>query len=384
VTDTLQVTFSGSVMKIHPKYFLVANTTYSLTYPAGVVRTSAGADAVAVSDDSTFSFTTIGTVDRTAPTLTGSAPVDGATGIVGSHFTLSFSEVVQAGTGNVVIGNGTDTRTVAIADTTQVRFNGGRVSITLATPLQDNSHYTVQVASGVITDLYGNAYAGTTQSFTTAPAGAPAPTVLISEVNSNADGGQDFFELYNYGSAPVNLTGWRWGDNHADVNDVNNAAGFPAGTILAPGEHLVVIPGVPGTDEATFRTTWGLAGTVPVLAMLNIAGDPANLIGLGKGDAVIVYDANGNVAAAMNYGAALNATQGDGTLKPIPTATGLNAALVAASNHAGAVFTGGNAKASAVWDTVSTTTPNYVLAVVGVNGGKSEPAKPASIGSPGQ
>ncbi|MBB3182070.1 SdiA-regulated domain-containing protein [Variovorax sp. Sphag1AA] len=384
VSDNSQVSFSGSVMKIHPKFFMVANTSYSITYQAGAIKTAAGSDTAAVGDASTLSFTTIGTVDQTAPTLTSTAPVDGATGITGSHVTLTFSEIVQAGAGNIVISNGSDTRNVSIDDTTQVKFNGGRVSITLTTPLQANSRYTVQVASGVITDLYGNAFAGTTKSFTTAAAGSPAPTVLVTEVNSNADGGQDFFELYNYGSAAIDLTGWKWGDNHADVNDANNSAAFVAGTILAPGARLVVVPGVPGTDENVFRTTWGLAGTVPVVAMLNVNNDPANPIGLGKGDAVIVYDANGNVVAAMNYGTPINATQGDGTLKAIPTATGADATLVAAGNHAGAIFVGGNAKVSAVWDTVSTATPNYVEAAVGTNGGISQPSKPASIGSPGQ
>ncbi len=384
VTDTSQVTFNGSVMKVHPKFYMVAGTTYNVTYPAGAIKTVAGANVAAVTNPATFSFTTIGTVDQTAPTLTSTAPVDGATGITGSHFSMSFNKVVQAGSGNIVISNGSDTRNVSINDATQVKFNGGRVTVTLTTPLQDSSRYTVQVASGVITDLYGNAYAGISESFTTAAAGAPAPTVLISEVNSNADGGQDFFEIYNYGSTAIDLTGWKWGDNHADVTDANNSAAFVAGTVLAPGEHLVVVSGVPVTDAATFRTTWGLGNTVPVLAMLNVNNDPANPIGLGKGDAVIVYDANGNVAAAMNYGTPISATQGDGTLKLIPTATGTDPSLVAAGNHAGAVFTtGGGAKVSAVWDTVSTTNPNYVPAAVGVLGGFAEPAKPASIGSPG-
>ncbi|WP_283147846.1 SdiA-regulated domain-containing protein [Silvimonas soli] len=381
VTDTTQVTFNGSVMKIHPKFYMVAGTTYNVTYPTGVINTVAGANTVAVSDPSTFSFTTIGTVDQTAPTLTSTAPVDGATGIAGSHFAMSFNEIVQAGAGNIVISNGADTRNVSITDTTQVKFSGARMTVTLTTPLQDSSRYTVQLASGVITDLYGNAYAGSTQSFTTAAAGAPAPTVLISEVNSNAVGG-DFFELYNYGSSAIDLTGWKWGDNHADVNDANNSAAFVAGTVLAPGEHLVVVSAAPSAVSA-FRTTWGLAGTVPVVAMLNVNNDPLNAIGLGKGDAVIVYDANGNVAAAMNYGTPISATQGDGSLKAIPTATGANAILVTAGNHAGAIFTGGSATASAVWDTVSTTTPNYVKAVVGTLGGFAEPLQSSSIGSPG-
>jgi uncharacterized protein YjiK/methionine-rich copper-binding protein CopC len=384
VGDASQVTFSGNVMKIHPKFYMTAGATYHITYPAGAIKTTTGNDTVAVSDTSTFAFTTIGTIDHTAPTLSSAAPVDGATGIIGNHMTLSFSKIVQPGAGNVVVSNGSDTRNVAITDTTQVKFNGGRVTINFATPLQAGSRYTVQMAGGVITDLYGNAYAGITQSFTTAAAGAPAPTVLVSEVNSNADGGQDFFEIYNYGGTAIDLTGWKWGDSHADVNDANNTAAFAAGTMLAPGEHLVVVPGLPGTDDNTFRTTWGLAGTVPVIAMLNVNNDAANLIGLGKGDAVIVYDANGNVAAAMNYGAPIAATQGDGTTVAIPTATGANPGPVAAGNHAGAVFTGGSAKVSAVWDTVSTTAPNYVDAVVGVHGGISEPLKPASIGSPGQ
>lgn len=385
VSDTSQVTFNGSVMKIHPKFYMVGGTTYHITYPTGAIKTTAGsANIPAVSDSSTISFTAVGPVDHTAPTLTSTAPVDGATGIIGNHITLSFSEVVQAGTGNIVISDGSDTRNVSVNDTTQIKFNGGRVSITLSTPLQDSARYTVQLAGGVITDLYGNAYAGATQSFTTAAAGAPAPTVLISEVNSNADGGQDFFEIYNYGSTAIDLTGWKWGDNHADVNDANNSAAFVAGTILAPGEHLVVVPGVPGTADNTFRQTWDLSSAVPVVVMLNVNNDAANPIGLGKGDAVIVYDANGNVAAAMNYGTPLAAAQGDGTTISIPTASGANASLVAAGNHAGAVFVGGNAKASAVWDTVSTTTPNYVEAVVNVLGGKSEPSSTASVGSPGQ
>ncbi|GGP22313.1 SdiA-regulated domain-containing protein [Silvimonas iriomotensis] len=383
VTDPTQVTFSGSVMKVHPKFYMVAGTTYNITYQSGVIKTTAGANTAAVTDAGTFAFTTVGTVDQTAPTLTSTAPVNGATGIIGSHFSMQFSEIVQAGSGNIVISNGSDTRTVSINDATQVKFNGGRVTITLTSPLQDSSRYTVQLASGVITDLYGNAYAGTSQSFTTAAAGAPAPTVLITEVNSNATGGQDFFEIYNYGSSAIDLTGWKWGDNHADVNDANNTAAFTAGTTLAAGQRLVVVSGVPGTGETAFRNTWGLGSSVPVVAMWNVNQDPANLIGLGKGDAVIVYDANGNVVAAVNYGAPISATQGDGTLKAIPTVAGANATLVAASNHAGAVFTGGTAKVSAVWDTVSISSPNYVAAVNGSLNAFQEPGDSGSIGSPG-
>jgi uncharacterized protein YjiK len=381
VTDTTQVTFSGKVMKIHPKYFLVANTSYNLTYAAGVLKTTSGSAISAVSGSSVLSFTTIGTPDTTVPTLNSSAPVNGAAGIAGSHVSLFFSESVQAGSGNIVITNGTDTRNVAVNDTTQVKFIGSRATITLATPLQNSSNYNVQIASGVITDLSGNAYAGinnaTTLSFTTAAAGAPAPSLLITEVNSNAAGG-DFFELYNYGNAPIVLTGWKWGDNHADVNDANNTAPFAAGKTLAPGARLVVLSVVPSAI-ATFQTNWGGLAGVDVVAMLNVNNDAANPIGLGSGDAVIVYDANGSVVASMNYGLTpLNATDGSGNLIAIPTASGVTIA-----GHAGASV-GGNAKASAAWNGVSTTAPQYVSAVVGTLGGFAQPSVAAAVGSPGQ
>jgi uncharacterized protein YjiK len=384
VTDASQVTFNGSVMKIHPKFLMVANTTYNLTYSSGVITTASGGNIPAVSASSALSFTTIGTVDHAVPTLNSTAPVNGATGIIGSHFTLFFNEAVQAGTGNIVISNGVDTRTISIADTTQVKFNGSRVSVTLATPLQDSSNYNVQVAAGVITDLYGNVYAGLTQNFTTAAAGAPAPTVLITEVNSNAAGGIDFFEIYNYGTAAVNLNGWKWGDNHGDVNDANNTAAFTSGTTIAAGARLVVISAAPAS-VTTFCSTWGTScAPNTVVGMLNVNNDAGNPIGLGKGDAVVVYDANGNVAAKLNYGTPINATQGDGTTVAIPTASGANATVVAATGHAGVVFNGAQT-VSAVWDGGSTVTPNYVAAAVGdTHGSFIEPGSPSSIGSPGQ
>jgi methionine-rich copper-binding protein CopC len=380
VTDTSQVTFSGKVMKIHPKYFLVANTTYNVTYAVGVVKATTGNDISAMSGTSGLSFTTIGTLDNTSPTLTSSAPVNGAAGIAGSYFTLFFSESVQAGSGNIVISNGATTQNVSINDTKQVKVNGSRVSITLATPLQNSSSYNVQIASGVVTDLSGNAYAGitnpTTLSFTTAAAGAPAPSILITEVNSNAAGG-DFFELYNYGSTPITLTGWKWGDNHADLNDANNTAPFAAGKTIAPGARLVVASVLPSALDA-FKSAWGGLTGVDVVAMLNANNDAASS-GLGSGDAVIVWDANGNVVATMNYGlTALSATDGSGNLIPVPTASG-----VTISGHAGAAV-GGTAKLSAVWNVVSTASPAYVKAQIGTLGGFAQPSDAAAIGSPGQ
>jgi Ca2+-binding RTX toxin-like protein len=84
---------------------------------------------------------------------------------------LTFNEAIQKGTGNIVISNGTDTRTIAVGDA-QITVSGSTVTINPTADLLANSTYYVQLASGVIKDLAGNNYAGisntTTLNFSTA------------------------------------------------------------------------------------------------------------------------------------------------------------------------------------------------------------------------
>jgi uncharacterized protein YjiK/methionine-rich copper-binding protein CopC len=398
VSDATQVTFTGNTVKIHPKFYLQANTKYSITYPVNTIK---GMDAV--QDQTALSFSTIGVADATAPSLDSTAPANGAVNINGDMDTMVFSESVIAGTGNIDISGGSDSRQIDVNDVSQVQFSGTKMVVTLKSALQPNTKYTVTVSKGVVTDLYGNPAPQVTQTFTTGAGGNQAPSVMITEVSSNALGPlptdnptkpskQDFFELYNYGSTPVDLTGWVWGDNHASATDLNNTAPFPAGTIVQPGERIIALPGIPGVYDKAFYKSWNVAPSVQVLAMENMNNDAANLIGLGGGDAVVVYDASGKVAAALNYGPALSVTQGDGSIVTIPSVPGSDPTLIPAGNHAGSVFPGTGTKAtdghSAVWVPASgTANPTYQSATVGDTiGSYAEPADTsgASVGSPGK
>jgi len=112
--------------------------------------------------------------DTTLPTLTSSTPADDAAHVlVGSDMTLTFSEAVQAGTGNIVISDGTDIRTIAVTDSSQVTFDGSTVTINPTDDLHAGSSYHVEMANSVVEDLAGNAYAGindaTTLDFMTSP-----------------------------------------------------------------------------------------------------------------------------------------------------------------------------------------------------------------------
>jgi len=369
VSDATQVSISEKTVTINPTTDLAAGTTYTVTYASGVIKDTKGNAAPAVSGNA-IGFTTTGVVDTVAPTLASTSPVDNATGITTSRVVLTFSENVVAGSGNVVISSAADTRTISVTDTTQVTFSGNTANINPSADLQKGVSYNVTIATGVIKDAAGNSFGGisvaTELNFDTAAAVPATPTLLITEVNSNAAGG-DFFELYNYGTSAVDISGWKWGDNKFSFTDAAIAT-FASGTTIAAGQRLIVMNVAGGA--AAFRTAWGLAADFPI-ATTDVAGP-----GLGSGDAVVVYNAAGTVIVSFNYGA--DAT---GFPHALPSS---GVTWVAA--HAGPAFgaaVGANS-ISAVWDGVSTSSPTYKAAVVGVLGAFAQPAAATAIGSPGQ
>ncbi|MCX7246483.1 MAG: Ig-like domain-containing protein, partial [Burkholderiales bacterium] len=125
---------------------------------------------LAVSDNASYK------VDTSAPTLSSSTPAGNAIDVGASaNLVLTFNESVAAGSGNLLISNGSDTRTIAIGDA-QVTISGASVTINPSADLTSGSSYNVQMASGVLTDAAGNAYAGianaTTLNFATITQGS--------------------------------------------------------------------------------------------------------------------------------------------------------------------------------------------------------------------
>jgi uncharacterized protein YjiK/methionine-rich copper-binding protein CopC len=375
ITDTTQIKINSNTMVIDPATNLVPGTTYSVSYPAGLLKDASGNNAPALPTSALVSFATAGALDTVAPTLVSTTPLNNASDVTSSRILLNFNEPVVAGIGSITISNGTDTRTISVTDTTQVSFSGNTANINPSADFLKGSTYNVQLASGVIKDASGNSFAGivnaTTLSFNTA---APvvvvvgAPKLLITEVNSNAAGG-DFFELLNYGTTTIDLAGWKWDDDSASFTDVTNAT---FGNVsIAPGQRLVVSN---ATTTSAFITAWNIPNTVTVVA----TGGP----GLGGGDAVVIFDAAGKVVTSFNFkGGTVTMTATDGSvIVPATPSTGVTAVF---PNHAGLAF-GGTAITSAVWDGVSTSAPTYKAAAVGVLNGYAQPAVPTAIGSPGQ
>ncbi|MFT5661680.1 MAG: hypothetical protein ACI9TV_002327 [Sulfurimonas sp.] len=353
ITDPA-VSFTGNTMTINLSN-LVDTSTYTITYDAGVLK-QGDKNIIAVSNNS-LQFNSSGAIDSISPILESSIPEDNTINFSANSIIFTFNEAVIAGTGNVVISDNNGVQVlIDITDTELVRFGGKNVVVTPSTTLALGSSYNIQISEGVIIDLAGNNYTGINDSIslnfeTATPA---VPKLLITEVNSKATGG-DFYELYNFGAAAVDLTGWKYTDSKADLT---STASFPDSTKIEAGEVLIAILGT--DDIGTFKTTWGIGANVNIIAFPN--GEK-----LGKGDAVVIYDETNTLAASFNYtlsalGGIEVSKKSDGT------------ALETITAHAGRTFGDANTSdgVSAVWNGVSTSNPAYKAATINDFGSKTQ------------
>jgi YVTN family beta-propeller protein len=166
------VTYNSTdkVATLNPDADLAAGTTYTATIKGG----SSGVKDVAgnaLATDKTWTFTTASAGDTTAPTVTGTSPAAGATGVaVTANVTGSFSEAMD--TSRVT----SDTFTLKTGATTvaaAVTYNSTDRVATLNpdSDLAPGTTYTATISTGA-KDVAGNALASDkTWTFTTAPAG---------------------------------------------------------------------------------------------------------------------------------------------------------------------------------------------------------------------
>jgi methionine-rich copper-binding protein CopC len=303
-------------------------------------------------------------VDATAPVLVKASPADADTGVaVSGSLSLVFDEGVALGKGTIELqlADGTVVESFS-ANSTQLTVDYNKITLQPTHQLLASTDYKLVLSDEAVTDHSGNALDANTIDFTTGE--KPHYDMLITEVNSNATGG-DFFEIYNYGTSAIDLSGWKMTDEEAAFS---TAVGLPTGLSLAAGETLVVAS-VAATKLDAFKAAWNLGSDVKVVS---IDGP-----GLGKEDAVVLFDSNGNVATAFNYDATtVVASDGTQILQSLATNTFTDGA------HAGAAY-GSAATASAIWDGVSTSDPHYLGAVAGEHGAYSQAASVAAAGSPG-
>jgi hypothetical protein len=117
-----------------------------------------------------------GAPDVTPPTVTTLAPADDATNIsVATNLSVTFSEAVQKGIGNILIKKSSDNSIVQTINVTAATVAvAGNIATISINPLLINTGYYVEIAAGAFKDLANNNFAGitgaTTWNFTTGTA----------------------------------------------------------------------------------------------------------------------------------------------------------------------------------------------------------------------
>lgn len=238
--------------------------------------------------------------DVIAPALIGSAPADDVAGVaLDASVILTFSEaIVLADAAGVVLRRVSDD--TAIAATASV--SGNALTIDPTVDLANAEGVYVEISATAITDAAANAFAGLAGAdalnFTTVAAG-PAPSVVINEIHAdpasdlsgdaNGDGTRDsgddeFVELVNTGAGALDISGWTLSDG------VSTRHTFPAGTVLAAGQAIVVFGG--GTPTGAFGASLVQTASSGSLSLNN------------GGDTVTLADTLAAVIATEIYGSA--------------------------------------------------------------------------------
>ena len=170
-------------------------------------------------------------------------------------------------------------------------------------------------------------------------AGAAQAQLAITEVapwsSGNSPVAADWFELTNFGSSAVDITGYRIDDAS---NSFASSVALVGITSIAAGESVIFIEGA--SANANFVSTWfGASGP----AGLQIGRYSGAGIGLGTGgDAVNLYTAAGTLVTRVDFGtspsaapfASFDNSAGlSGVTLTVLSAIGVNGAFLTASGN---------------------------------------------------
>ena len=179
--SSAQVSVVAGVVAIDPTADLVAGTSYTLSFPAGVLQDLAGNNAGSF----TLNFNTAVPLDTTAPTISSRVPANNAMNVnIGANVVLTYSEAVQKGSGSITLSSAFGNISVPVSNSL-VSISGNVVTIDPMVDLLAGTAYTLSFPAGVFQDLAGNNAGSLTLNFSTAAALDTTPPTISSSVPAN-------------------------------------------------------------------------------------------------------------------------------------------------------------------------------------------------------
>lgn len=182
-------------LTLNPAVTLSGSTSYYITWNAFAFHDIAGNYTAAQSSTTAWNFTT---VEASAPTVSSFSPLDGAIDVaVDTNLVITFNEIVQGGTGSIVIKKGSDNSIVETISASGALVTGSGSTIMTINPsvtLGNDIAYYVQVGSNGFRDASGNFFAGisntTTWNFQTVSSSSSSSSSTSSEAGGGGGGGR--------------------------------------------------------------------------------------------------------------------------------------------------------------------------------------------------
>ena len=168
-----QASINSKTLNLTQAAALEEQTNYAIRIAPTAIEDIAGNRYRGINNNITLNFTT---ADETAPTLLSNVPADDATGVAtGNNITLTFSEPIAFGTGNIQLvdlDDGSGTLTIdAASPGAEASISSATLTIDPGAGLETGTNYAVRIADTAIKDLNDINFAGisdnTTFNFTT-------------------------------------------------------------------------------------------------------------------------------------------------------------------------------------------------------------------------
>ena len=197
--------------------FAASRASYRITSSVNGFTVTSSAGAVDLLKNVEFTqfndqTITMSALDTIAPTVSGFSPANGAAGAgLGGNIVLTFSELIQRGTGNIVLKNasGTVIASYDAATSGNLSIAGAMLTINPTADLSYSTAYKVEFAAGSIKDISSNDYAGTTAyNFTTvATVATPITPSGTTKAKIFLGSGGDIFTVNSSGTTLVANSG---------------------------------------------------------------------------------------------------------------------------------------------------------------------------------